>query len=125
MQPASRSSNQPLGGNSSDWCYRILRFHVPLALASAVVLVVFMTLPLFGVGGHVDLTSGAFPQQRSGGQTGPMDQGGGQTGPMGHGAGQTSSTRHDAGQTRPMGHGAGQTSSTRHDAGQTESMGPD
>jgi hypothetical protein len=62
---------------------------VPLALASAGLLVLFMTLPLFDVrdvGGHVDLTSGAFPQQRSGDQTGSMDQGPGQTGSMDHGA---------------------------------------
>jgi hypothetical protein len=47
VQPASQSSNQPLGGTSGDWRHRLLRFHVPLALASTLVLVAFMTLPGF------------------------------------------------------------------------------
>src|SRR6266508_1485958 len=75
MQSATRSSNKPLGGSSGDWRHRFLRFHMPLALVSAGVLLLFMTLPLFDVGGvgvHVDLTSGAFPQQRSGSETGSM-----------------------------------------------------
>src|SRR6266542_4483816 len=94
MQPSTRSSKQPLGGSSGDWRHRLLRFHVPLALASALVLLLFMTLPLFDVrdiGGHVDLTSGAFPQQRSAGQTEPTEHSTGQTGSMGHDAGQTGS----------------------------------
>jgi len=56
MQPATRSSNQPLGqplgGTSGDLRYRFLHFHVPLALTSAVVLVLWMTLPLFQAAGH-------------------------------------------------------------------------
>jgi sulfoxide reductase heme-binding subunit YedZ len=128
MQPATRSSTQPLGGSSGDWRHRFLRFHVTLALASAGVLLLFMTLPLFdvgGVGGHVDLTSGAFPQQRSGSEIGSMDQGAGQTPPMGHGAGQTGPTDHGRGQTGPTDHSGGQTPPMGHGAGQTGSMGPD
>jgi len=128
MQPATRSSKQPLGGSSGDWRHRVLRFHVPLALASALILLLFMTRPLFdvrGVGGHVDLTSGAFPQQRTAGETGAMDQGGGQTKPMGHDAGQTEPMDHSPGQTGSTDHSRGQAESMGHDAGQTGSIGPD
>lgn len=56
MQPATRSSNQPLGrplgGTSGDWLHRLLHFHVPLALASAVVIFLWMSLPLFQAAGH-------------------------------------------------------------------------
>jgi methionine sulfoxide reductase heme-binding subunit len=91
-QPATRSSNPPLG-TSGALRRRFLLHHVPLALASAVVLVVFMTLPLFdaSVYPHGDLFSGAFPQQRAGDHTGPMDHGGRHTGSMDHGGGHTSS----------------------------------
>jgi len=104
MQPATRSSKQPLGGRSGDWRHRLLHFHVPLALASALVLVLFMTLPLFdaNVYPHADIRSGAFPQQRERGEGGPMGHGGDQAGPMGHGGDQAG----------PMGHGRGQTSSS-------------
>ncbi len=115
MQPATRSSNQPLSGSSGDWRHRFLRFHVPLALASAGALLLFMTLPLFdaNVYPHADIFSGAFPQQRQrgGGQAGPMDDGGDQTGPMDHGRGQFSNSEgHGGDQAGPMGHGRGQTS---------------
>ncbi len=46
-RPTTRCSNQPLGGSRGDWRHCILRFHVPLALAIAVVLLLFMTFPLF------------------------------------------------------------------------------
>ncbi len=56
MQPATRSSNQPygqpLGGTNGDLRYRFLHFHIPLALASAMVLFLWMNLPLFQAGGH-------------------------------------------------------------------------
>jgi methionine sulfoxide reductase heme-binding subunit len=56
MQQASRSSKQslgqPLGGTRSDWRYRILHFHIPLALVSTVVIFLWMSLPLFRVAGH-------------------------------------------------------------------------
>jgi len=52
MQPAARSSNQPLGGTSGDWHRRLLRFHLPLALASGMVIFLWMGLPLFQAAGH-------------------------------------------------------------------------
>ena len=50
MQPVTRSSNPPRTGG--DWRRRLLRHHTPLALASAVALVLFMSLPLFALGGN-------------------------------------------------------------------------
>jgi sulfoxide reductase heme-binding subunit YedZ len=97
MQPATRSSKQPLGGRSGDWRHRLLRFHLPLALASALVLVLFMTLPLFDATGHsVDISSSAFPQQRvRGSMDAGGEHGGRQAGPAEdsgeHGGGQTPS----------------------------------
>ncbi len=56
MEPATRSSIQPLGpplgGTRGDWRHRILRFHVPLALASAAVIFLWMSFPLFQAAGH-------------------------------------------------------------------------
>ena len=46
-RPTTRCSNQPLGGSRGDLLHRLLHFHVPLALAIAVVLLPFMTFPLF------------------------------------------------------------------------------
>jgi len=46
-QPATRSSTQPLGGTRADWRYRLLRYHLPLALASAAAIFLWMSLPLF------------------------------------------------------------------------------
>ena len=78
MQPATRSSTQPAGATSGDWGHRLLRHQVPLALASAVVLVVFMTLPPFDPQAYpqVRMDGGVIPQQVE-----PMDHGEGQTGP--------------------------------------------
>jgi sulfoxide reductase heme-binding subunit YedZ len=111
MQPATRSSKQPLGGRSGDWRHRLLRFHVPLALASALALVLFMTLPLFDATAHsVDISSGAFPQQR--GVRGSMDAGGGdQTGPA------EDSGEHGGDQTGPA------EDSGEHGGDQTPSFG--
>jgi sulfoxide reductase heme-binding subunit YedZ len=99
-KPATRSSNPPLG-TSGDQRRRLLLHHVPLALASAVVLVLFMTLPPFDANTypHADIFSGALPQERGEGEpmghgrdhSGPMDHGGRHTGSMDHGGGHTSS----------------------------------
>lgn len=100
MQPATRSLNQPLGGSSGDWRHRFFRFHVPLALASAVVLVLFMTLPPFDPQAYPQLemmSSGAFPQQI--GEDGPMGHGREQTGSRGHGGDQAGSSGHSGDQT--------------------------
>jgi methionine sulfoxide reductase heme-binding subunit len=113
IQPATRSSNQPLGGSSGNWRYRILRFHVPLALASAVVLFLFMSLPAFDPQAYPQesMGSGVFPQavpQRAveGGQMdgGPMDMDDGDgmdgAGPMDHGGDQTGSMDQSGGRQR-------------------------
>jgi methionine sulfoxide reductase heme-binding subunit len=56
MQPAIQSSNQPLGqpigGTNGDLRYRFLHFHIPLALASVIVLFLWMNFPLFQSAGH-------------------------------------------------------------------------
>lgn len=107
MQPATQSLTQPR--TSGDWRRRLLRYHVPLALASTVVLVLFMTLPPFDANmyPHADIVSGPFPQPRR-----PMGHSGDQTGSMSHARGQTPPTGHSVGQTPPTGHAAGQTSSS-------------
>ena len=58
MQPATASSAQlgrPLG-TGRVWRRRLLLHHVPIALASAVALVVFMGLSPFANGGHVGIS---------------------------------------------------------------------
>jgi sulfoxide reductase heme-binding subunit YedZ len=78
-QPATQSSNQlgrPLG-TSRGWRRRLVLHHLPLAVASAVVLVLFMGLSTFTTGGGAQLdmdNGGVIPQ--------PMDMGGVE---MGHG----------------------------------------
>lgn len=85
MQPATRSWNQPLGGSSGDWHRRLLRFHLPLALASAVVIFLWMSLPLFRTAGHQGPPQAAQAAGHQGppaaGMASPMDQGGGHQGP--------------------------------------------
>ena len=84
LQPPTRSSKPPLGGIRGDWRCRLLRFHVPIALASALVLALFLTLPSFDANAyaHVDIFSGAFPQERQRGEGGPMDHEGDQDSQM-------------------------------------------
>lgn len=58
MQPATASSAQ-LGrtlGAGRDWRRRLLLHHAPIAVASAVVLVLFMGLSPFTSGGHGDIS---------------------------------------------------------------------
>src|SRR5262249_40006749 len=118
MQPAIRSSKQPLGGTKGNWRHRLLRFHIPLALASAVILVLFMSLPLFTalVPPHVDIVSGPFPQARSMGEP---------SGPMAGLHGQTGSTNHSGNQTGSTDHGRNRTGSMDHSGNHTGSMSPD
>jgi methionine sulfoxide reductase heme-binding subunit len=56
MGPVTQSSSeplgQPLGGTNGDLRYRILHFHLPLALVSVVVLILWMSFPLFQIVGH-------------------------------------------------------------------------
>jgi methionine sulfoxide reductase heme-binding subunit len=110
------TSRQPLGGSSRGWRHRVVRFHVPLALASALVLVVLMTLPRLDANAypHADLRSGAVPQQRARGQGTPTWHGSGQPAPMDHGSGQPAPTEHRNDQPGPTGHGNGQPAPTGH-----------
>jgi methionine sulfoxide reductase heme-binding subunit len=80
MQPAVRSLNQPLGGTSGDWRRRLLRFHLPLALASATVIFLWMSLPLFQAAGHqgptrADTTAGLHQSPQGGHQGSPQTDG--------------------------------------------------
>jgi sulfoxide reductase heme-binding subunit YedZ len=112
---ANRWLDQPLG-TGGDLRRRFLLHHVPLALASAVVLALFMSLPLFDAHAypHADIVSGTFPQERregaatghAGGQTGRTDHDGNQDGPMGHGGDQAG--RHSGTHTGATGHGRDQ-----------------
>lgn len=107
-QPATRSPEQPLGA-SREQRRRFLLHHLPLALASAVVLLLFMSLPLFDVSlyPHADLVSGALPQQGAAGHTAPMDHGGGHTERMRHGRSHAGSMDHSGGAARSIDHGGG------------------
>jgi sulfoxide reductase heme-binding subunit YedZ len=64
MQLTSRFSNQELGAGR-DWRRRLLFHHAPLALVSAAVLVLFMSLSSFDANkyGVADLFSGTFPKE--------------------------------------------------------------
>jgi sulfoxide reductase heme-binding subunit YedZ len=84
-QAVTRSSDQlgrPLGCRRGGWRQRLLLHHVPLALASALILVLFVGLSPFTTGGYPVLdmgADGAFPQ--------PMDLGDRGTGHAGTGDG--------------------------------------
>jgi methionine sulfoxide reductase heme-binding subunit len=132
MRPATRSWKRPLGGTRGDWRYRLLHFHVPIALATAVVLVLFLTLSPFdaNVYPHADISGGTFPQQRGVGR--PMDHGGALDGPIDdggdHGRDRTGAMDHGGGQAEPTDrgdHGGGQGGSTDHDEGQTGAVDSD
>jgi sulfoxide reductase heme-binding subunit YedZ len=95
MQPATRSSNQLSGtlGTSRDWRRRFLLHHLPLVLASAVVLVLFMGFtPFTNSARGGDIMSRTFPAPFGQGQTGQMNHGQGQMGPMNHGQDQMGQT---------------------------------
>jgi sulfoxide reductase heme-binding subunit YedZ len=79
-QVATRSS-KPLG-TSRDWRRRGLLHHAPLALASAVFLALFMSLPTFAISGpRGDIRSGTFPQPGGMGMGAMgMDRNGSETG---------------------------------------------
>jgi sulfoxide reductase heme-binding subunit YedZ len=103
LQPATRSSSPP-----RSWRRRLLRYHLPLALASTLALVLFLTLPAFNPGSPGsptgDILSGPFPQQVGEGEAEPM-------GPMRHGRGQP--------QPQEMQHGQGQAGAMQHGGGRT------
>lgn len=64
MESIARSIG-PLGANGQR--HRMLFHHIPLAIASVGLIVLFTTLPRFDVNAsdHVDLMTGAFPQARA------------------------------------------------------------
>ena len=115
-QTATQFSNEPLG-TGRDLRRRLLLHHVPLALVSAAVLVLFMSLPFFEVTmhSHVDTVSGAFPHKGGEDHAGPTGHGGEHVGLMHHGG-------HHAG---PMGHGADHhNSSLSLSVGEVQTHGP-
>jgi sulfoxide reductase heme-binding subunit YedZ len=95
---------------------RVLRHHVPLALASGAVLVLLMGLAPFDANryAHVDIFSGALPEQRERGQRGPMDHGRGQ--PAQHRAGGGQHSREQQGRR----HGSPQEPGGQHEPRQRE-----
>jgi sulfoxide reductase heme-binding subunit YedZ len=105
MRPSSRSPSEPLG-TGRDLRARLLRHHAPLAVASAAVLVAFLTVPLFDAQAHPlpDIFSRAIPQPRGA----EMDHGGGHARPIEHGGHQADPMNHSPGQVGPMDHGPGE-----------------
>lgn len=101
-EPAPRPSIQPLGTNG-DSRRRVLFHHVPIVVASAAILVAFMTVPLFDANAypHDDVVSGTFPQERR--ESRPTSHGVDRTGGHGHGA-VTGSAGHNRGHAQPMSH---------------------
>lgn len=93
-QSVTASSKPPLG-TGGDLRSRLRFHHLPLALVSAVVLVLFMTFPRFDITPylHADIFSGTLPQ---GGQHGSMQHGGeSQMGSMHHGGHHARSENHN------------------------------
>jgi methionine sulfoxide reductase heme-binding subunit len=67
---ATTPTRSPRRGAGRDWRRRLLRHHAPLALASVVVLVLFLYLPALVAGTHGDITGGTFPRNVSTGGMG-------------------------------------------------------
>ncbi|MGH2588183.1 MAG: ferric reductase-like transmembrane domain-containing protein, partial [Dehalococcoidia bacterium] len=107
-QPATRLSDQPLGGSSGDWRHRLLFHHAPLALASAVVLVLFTTLPSFDANDYPpgDIFTGTFPKELGEGQ-GAMQHTGPQSVPRDPSSGQVPQQQ-GADHQSPQQHGGSQ-----------------
>ncbi len=115
---AALSSNRPLG-TGGNLRRRLVLHHVPLALLSAVVLALFMNLPLFDIGAypHPDIVSGALPHQQAEGR--PTSHGKSQDRPMHNGVDEAGPTGHDRGQSGPIGHGGHHNGPMSHAAGRT------
>src|SRR6266851_4236565 len=122
MEPAPRSSIQPLGADG-DQRRRFLFHHVPLALASALLLGVFMTAPRFNARAyaHGDIVSATFPQARD--EASSMSHGAGHGGPTAHSGHGHPGVRRPAEPTS-MGHAAGDTGSRDHGGSNTEPKDP-
>jgi sulfoxide reductase heme-binding subunit YedZ len=80
MEHATRPLTEPRANRHLR--RRLLRHYLPLALGSAVVLLLFMTLPRFDSGKQVDIFTGTFPKDFPTGQAGPMQHGPGQPPPQ-------------------------------------------
>ena len=79
MQPETRSSNQPIGAGG-DQRRRLLFHHLPLAVSSAAVFVLWMTVPVFQTGGHHGPSQGMEHEAQAGGHQG-LHRAGGHHGP--------------------------------------------
>lgn len=141
-EPAPRSSIPPLGANGGQR-RRFVLHHVPLAIASALVLALFMGLPLFDAHAypHADIVTGVFPQERREGRA--TDHANGDTEEAGHAGdqnrlrrhGENGRGRHDArtgpadhrGETDAIGEAADHSGmmrgNGRHDAARTSEAG--
>jgi len=113
MQPTP-SSRQPLGGTRRYLRRRLLRFHLPLALASALAFIAFMTLPPFDPQAYPQeaMGPGIVPQAVSQ-QPGEAEHGGGQSQDGQHGGEQTSPREHSGEEeASPPNHGRDQGNTT-------------
>jgi methionine sulfoxide reductase heme-binding subunit len=109
---------------------RLRRHHLPLALASAAVLALFLSLPRFDSSKYAqaDIFSGTFPRQfaasqtgqHGAGQGGPMQQGGGHQPPQQQGSGHRPPQQQGGGHQPPRQLGEGQSSGVSPSAEQVE-----
>jgi sulfoxide reductase heme-binding subunit YedZ len=110
LRPAAISATNPR--RSGDQQRRLLRHHVPVALASVGALVLFMTLPAFDRGANHEGTGGSMGAMPEMGSPAPTLGDGGEGRPSGHGGGGTS--EHGADQGASPGHGGTQAEPTDH-----------
>lgn len=112
MQPTS-SSRQPLGGTRRGLRRRLFRFHLPLAAASSLVLLAFMTLPSFDPEAHSQeaMDPGVVPQAVSE-QPGEAEHGGSQSQDGQHGGDNSSSRGHSGDEEGSPDHGGDQGDTT-------------
>jgi methionine sulfoxide reductase heme-binding subunit len=100
MQSGTPSSNPPLGGTNGDLRYRFVHFHIPLAIASAVVLILWMNFSVFQAASHQrpsqasghqnPRANGTLPAMHQGANHQGPPQADGATPPMKHNGNQTS-----------------------------------
>lgn len=111
-EPAIRSAKPPRG--SGDLHRRLLRHHLPLALASAAILALFMGLPRFDSSEYTqgDIFSGTFPRDFPAGVAEPTQRegqapspGGGHQPPQGQGGGHQPSQGQGGGHQPPQAQG--------------------
>jgi sulfoxide reductase heme-binding subunit YedZ len=126
------SERPPLGGTSGKWGHRLVHFHLPIAFASAAVLLLFMTLPAFDPLAYprMDMTSrSALPQRGAEPMPGGTDAighgGSGTQPPSDHGGGPAASPSGHSGSASspPSAHGNPQ-ASAGHGADRGEPTDP-